>query len=402
MRPAKRILAIIFVVLFSFLILGFLELAARVIDLPRLLAPRRAAIEMEMPAWIFIEQNTESRFESFVEDPRSLEWLTLFEEGDGFRVRLVPGVERRVTNTLSRLKSDLQRPYLIKANDIGFRGADLKVPKPKDHYRILVFGDSSSFGLGVNEDETYHEILAGFLRKRLHGKTVEVGNFAIPGDSSEYGRLVMDRFIRDFQPDMTIISFGANDARPVLYYHQGQVERFRKSMALHRLRGTLRKSHLFRSMLEAARSLDLRPQAASAPQSQRVIAVPMDRYTQNLNAMVQQAKEAGSEKVVLVSVCVPKNYAGLMAKVGSDMSVYYFDGQHYLIHRIDDLKSQSLLPEMVTELESRIAKELSREDAFYITSDGCHPNQIGNRLMAEGIYELVEGEPVSRDGGSGQ
>ncbi len=58
-----------------------------------------------------------------------MEWLTLFTEGDGFRVSLIPNSSKEVKNTFSLIPVDRNRKRLVRANAAGFRGADVTQQK---------------------------------------------------------------------------------------------------------------------------------------------------------------------------------------------------------------------------------------------------------------------------------
>src|SRR2546430_1564409 len=47
----------------------------------------------------------------------------------------------------------------VKINSLGMRDREYSVEKPKGTYRILVLGDSYTFGSGVQADETYAKLL---------------------------------------------------------------------------------------------------------------------------------------------------------------------------------------------------------------------------------------------------
>ncbi len=85
-------------------------------------------------------------------------------------------------------------------------------PKRDDVFRILVVGDSYTFGTGMPEDQTY----AALLEKRLSETfTVEVVNAGVRGNESEdilYGGLVP--MMIELEPDLVVYGICLNDFQP--------------------------------------------------------------------------------------------------------------------------------------------------------------------------------------------
>lgn len=50
-------------------------------------------------------------------------------------------------------------------NEFGFRGPNRALDKPDGVFRILVLGDSYTYGLGVANDETYCRVLENLLNE---------------------------------------------------------------------------------------------------------------------------------------------------------------------------------------------------------------------------------------------
>jgi hypothetical protein len=70
----------------------------------------------------------------------------------------------------------------VDTNDLGLRGPDIALEKGPATYRIGVFGDSVTFGIGVDYEDTYGAVLEKMLRTHVtsNGGTVEVINFGVP------------------------------------------------------------------------------------------------------------------------------------------------------------------------------------------------------------------------------
>lgn len=70
----------------------------------------------------------------------------------------------------------------INTNSEGFRDVEHEVNKPAGVYRILVVGDSFTYGIGVEADETYPKVMERILNERRTDKGLEyeVFNLSAP------------------------------------------------------------------------------------------------------------------------------------------------------------------------------------------------------------------------------
>lgn len=370
------------------LFLGLIEITCRIFDIEHLLTPKRASIALEMPTWMQIDANAASRTSSLVAQPEAIDWLNIFEQGNGFRVRLKPGISKRITNTFSQISEDRRTPYLVESNSLGFRGTELRQPKPANSFRIAIFGDSSSFGWGVNQHETFATLLQQDLQRSHPDKTVEIANFAIPGDSSEYGRLLFEAFARDLHADLVILGFGANDAKAAFQAHASQVDRFRSSHTVQSSSYWLKKSALYRT-LEAFIGASLSAGKKQQSGKKTKHAVPGKRYQENLLAMAGSATSLGAKDVLLLNLCTPGDYAKRAKKAAQKNGLLYLNGQKLLVSEIEKLKTKSLYPQMVEQMEDLYGHMLRRNQLFYITSDSCHPNAVGHRIIADELATII-------------
>lgn len=108
-------------------------------------------------------------------------------------------------------------PYLYKANpdhpDVssqGLRDREYAVAKPEGVSRILVLGDSVTFGTGVSRMETFPKRLEQKLRRR--GKQVEVINAGVNGYTAYNEVHYYLSEMRKFQPDVVVLAVVLNDA----------------------------------------------------------------------------------------------------------------------------------------------------------------------------------------------
>jgi lysophospholipase L1-like esterase len=102
--------------------------------------------------------------------------------------------------------------WTARIDDDGFRGPDRTPPAGSERvYRVLCIGDSSTFGLNVDQGAEFPRRLERLLRRAYPGRAIEVVNAGVPGWSWMQGA----RFLRlrgiALHPDLVIAAFGTND-----------------------------------------------------------------------------------------------------------------------------------------------------------------------------------------------
>ena len=86
-------------------------------------------------------------------------------------------------------------------------GAEQSLPKPKQPHerRIVVTGDSSIYGWGVTDNETYAVQLERQLNARFP-EHIEVINLGVPGYSTEQTIRLLNKIGWQYEPDLLIVS----------------------------------------------------------------------------------------------------------------------------------------------------------------------------------------------------
>lgn len=121
---------------------------------------------------------------------------------------LTPGLsEVEMTETEP---SGATRVWKLSTNALGLRGPEIGVKGQRT--RILAIGDSTTFGLGVNDAETWPAQLQRLLDEQAI--SIEVINAGMPGASAVQGLAYLIREGLALEPDVVIVTFGFNDASP--------------------------------------------------------------------------------------------------------------------------------------------------------------------------------------------
>lgn len=100
----------------------------------------------------------------------------------------------------------------VRINSLGFRDArDYSTAKSPATFRILVFGDSVTFGHGALGDTTYPYLLEQRLQQWRPQVEWQVWNLGVPGYNTTQELKYLQRVGPRFQPDLSIIGFFEND-----------------------------------------------------------------------------------------------------------------------------------------------------------------------------------------------
>jgi lysophospholipase L1-like esterase len=99
--------------------------------------------------------------------------------------------------------------FSVSTNAEGLRGPAL-LP-PGERTRVLALGDSTTFGLGVNNDETWPAQLQAALNARVGGEQFEVLNAGVSGTSTFQALVYLDKRGLSFKPAAVLVCCGHND-----------------------------------------------------------------------------------------------------------------------------------------------------------------------------------------------
>ncbi|MEX1248512.1 MAG: SGNH/GDSL hydrolase family protein [Anaerolineales bacterium] len=103
---------------------------------------------------------------------------------------------------------------LIVTNSYGFREEEIVTPKPADVCRIMVLGDSFTWGVGLPVEERYSNLVEAKLNASFPDQQFEVLNFALSGAATTEERDVLAEYKDLAQPDLVVVGFFYNDPEP--------------------------------------------------------------------------------------------------------------------------------------------------------------------------------------------
>ncbi len=140
----------------------------------------------------------------------SIDKLYSYSLNDGRCVGLKPNASTEYTGWLFRIPRVEQR-----VNAAGYRGSNRPARKSPDALRVLLLGDSYTFGVGMPNEHTIaarlEEVLAG-----SSSRPVEVLNFGVPGLNAEEVLAQYELFASQWEHDLVLYLLFNNDLDPPL------------------------------------------------------------------------------------------------------------------------------------------------------------------------------------------
>lgn len=105
----------------------------------------------------------------------------------------------------------------IRTNSLGLRNAEVVQSKPAGDFRILALGDSVTFGWGLRGEDTYPSQLASLLATLRPTQRFEVINAGVSGYGTWQQALWLEEAGLALQPDVVIVQVHLNDASDNLW-----------------------------------------------------------------------------------------------------------------------------------------------------------------------------------------
>ncbi|MBI3819765.1 MAG: SGNH/GDSL hydrolase family protein [Planctomycetes bacterium] len=307
---------------------------------------------------------------------------------------------------------DLRPCVEEKVNSHGFRGPEFNDQKAGGVKRIVFLGDSNTFGMGVEGDETYVYRTMRWLQTAKNARW-EIINTAVPGYSAFQMQTMLETRVSKFQPDIVVIYAGAwNDYTPAIGLDDEKA--FRQ---LQQLRGTsaglFHDLHLFQYIAEILKPSGTIAQAAekkpSKQEEYRKIwsermerpdgpRLEKDQFRRVLRTIVERAKSYGS-KVIFVTPPVPyktrtrfadgENYAKIFSEVGIEIADAVADARTTLFSNSEE-KDKLLFCDIIHPTpfgHARVARVLC--DAIRKISGDAAPD-AGTELFDREPLDLKE------------
>lgn len=276
------------------------------------------------------------------------------------------------------IHKELGTTFDVSTNAQSLRYADIPTGQQPKTIRLLALGDSTTFGWGVEQDQTWPAQLEALLQPLHPEVKIQVLNGGVPGYTSFQGLHHFKKNGSLFEPDVTIFGYIVQDARKTRITDKQQAIQalnvdFLHDNALYRLRSyrLLRDRYAF---FRSYKTEQVNQEAASDPDA--TTRVPLDDYKENILTFKKLTAQKKSKLLLfgfpLEVVGYTKLHRELLAEMAKQEGLLHFDPS----------------PTIATD---------ARQNELYFPLDKGHPNAAGCKRIAELFAEYLESSGVIKD-----
>ena len=106
----------------------------------------------------------------------------------------------------------------VRLNSFGLRSPEVAVPKPDGTFRVLLLGDSFTFGFMAREEEVFARLLETRLRQQDTSRTIEVVNAGVLSYCPLLEYLQYRHHLHALDPDLVVLNFDMSDVQDHIEY----------------------------------------------------------------------------------------------------------------------------------------------------------------------------------------
>jgi lysophospholipase L1-like esterase len=122
---------------------------------------------------------------------------------------------------------DMKRTFPYRTNAHGLRDRDRPAKAP-GRKRVLVVGDSYTWGYAIAEEEAFPQVAERMFVERGRAD-IEVINGSVPDYNSRQERVLLEQLVPVYQPDAVVLAYVVNDAEPTTSMPTAPEEVYRHS-----------------------------------------------------------------------------------------------------------------------------------------------------------------------------
>lgn len=260
-------------------------------------------------------------------------------------------------------------------NSFGLRDYEYRLlEKDNKTFRILCIGDSCTFGIGLDLEDTYPKQLECLLQNKYPGTKIEVINCGVSSYNTAYEYLFLKEEGLRYRSDLVILQYIYNDS--ILNYPVTSA----KNPFLNKAKDFLRKLYLYEFVVDKIYNLtySIRGLMGKDPSIRQdyiknAYSEKYKGWQENKKAFKLLSELSNSSGIPIIYVVYPK-FENLEKS-------YPYEFYHDIIKNA--LKGEPYVLDLLPYFIGRNTKDL------WVNSFDSHPNRYANGLISEAILNLL-------------
>jgi lysophospholipase L1-like esterase len=258
----------------------------------------------------------------------------------------------------------------IRVNALGARGPEVSATKRPGTFRILLLGDSMTFGSGIREETSFAALLERALDARGDGRDYEILNFGTSGYNTVQERNLLRMKGPSLEPDLVLVGFFSNDIDPFRF--AGQIDP--RHRLLVKIKEAVRENFRLYPFLHG-RLQRLRQRFAPSNADAQTLSGESPGFDEAIAALADIRDLAAGYGARVLVVLIPK-----LKGLDGDYPLARFDADFLAACAARGIPAANLLPHFRGEDASKL----------WLRPDDGHPNERGHEILATGIYREME------------
>jgi lysophospholipase L1-like esterase len=375
-RPqGKKLLHFLFSAFIVLMFFGFLETVLYLSGFQPTIPFKKFAI----PAWMEeLDSLVLAKYQGFVVEQGFVnEDVYAYRPDRRYGYLLKPNLEITVSNYSSAAFIEKLPPWTIRSDSLGNRipvSHSDSQEKALETQTLHVLGDSSSFGWGVNFEDSYSQRLVQKLEETVKDRSIVLKNYSTPGFTSFQGRLILEEKANIKKDDLVLVSFGSNDSYPSKNSDRWHFQT-RNSMA-GKISWSLNRLLLVNWLRTLIYSM---PELTPVETKNR--RVSLQDYQENLISIFETILQRGG-KPQFINICNRDKYREAAVETAKALQVPFYNFPEIFDSYLS--KVHDLYPEKFVTYFEAYGELIEKETQLvFLFPDLCHPNAIGHQLMAD-------------------
>ena len=375
--PVKPLRPFIFSTIIVLIFFGFLETVLRFSGFQ----PTIRFKKYDFPAWMEeLDPLVLAKYQGFVVERGFVnEDAYAYKPDLRYGYLLKPNLDLTVSNYSSTVFVDKLPPWRIESDSQGNRISKRGAVNPVgESMAIHVLGDSSSFGWGVDYEDSYPQQLAKILNDSPSLLKVIVKNHSTPGFTSFQGRLLLEDKVKIKKGDIVLVSFGFNDS-----YSSRNSDRSRfeaRNSTAGKLIWSLNRLLIFKGLRTLIHNLpDLKTSKT------KITRVSLKEYQENLGIIFKTILNKKG-KPLFLNICNGEKYRDAAEKTAKVLNIPFFNIPEEFKQHLS--QAHTIYPDKFVDYFEAYGEMMEKEPRLaFLFPDYCHPNATGHRLIAETLYK---------------